>query len=212
MWKIFSRTLDWLGLDYDEGPQSPDELQKTYSQSLRIDRYIEVIKELEEHTFICTSTRKQIEEESVDGQYPGTCRYLNLDPNLLDEYAIRILTPEGTYIEWEDLKQGPQRLNLYASMRDFVIQRKDGLPAYQIASLVDDVDMGVNILVRGEDLKDSSAAQLFLAQLQGYNTFLQATLSAPSFAQEVWMGKSCQNQLEPFPFGNLEELRPRVRI
>jgi len=168
------RTLDWLGLDYDAGPQSPDELQKTYSQSLRIDRYLSVIKELEEHSFICTSTRKQIEEESVDGQYPGTCRYLKLDPNLLDEYAIRILTPEGTYIEWDDLKQGPQRLNLYASMRDFVIQRKDGLPAYQIASLVDDIDMGVNILVRGEDLKDSSAAQLFLAQLLGYNTFLQA--------------------------------------
>ncbi|MEL6254880.1 MAG: glutamate--tRNA ligase family protein [Bacteroidota bacterium] len=168
------RTLDWLGLDYDEGPQSPDELQRTYSQNLRIDRYLSVIKELEKNSFVCTSTRKEIEEESEDGQYPGTCRYLNLDPELLDEYAIRILTPEGSFIEWDDLKQGPQRLNLYASMRDFIIQRKDGLPAYQIASLVDDVDMGVNILVRGEDLKDSSAAQLFLAKLLGYDTFLQA--------------------------------------
>ncbi|MDW3648013.1 MAG: glutamate--tRNA ligase family protein [Bacteroidia bacterium] len=168
------RTLDWLGLDYDEGPQSPDELQKTYSQSLRIDRYLEVIKELEEDYFICSCTRKQILKESEDGQYPGTCRESNLDPALLDKYAIRIKVPEGSFVEWEDLKQGPQRLNLYASMRDFVILRKDGIPAYQIASLVDDRDMGVNILVRGEDLKDSSAAQLFLAQRLGFDSFSHA--------------------------------------
>ena len=168
------RTLDWLGLDYDSGPQSPDELQKKYSQSLRIDRYRSAIEELANDSFVCSCTRKQIQQESEDGQYPGTCRDSNLDPALMKKYAIRLKVPEGTYIEWEDLKQGPQRLNLYASMRDFVILRKDGLPAYQIASLIDDWDMGVNILVRGEDLKDSSAAQIFLARKLGIDAFVRA--------------------------------------
>lgn len=168
------RTLDWLGIEYDEGPQGPEELSKKYSQVLRIERYQEIIAKLSEHTFVCTCTRKQIRETTTDGKYPGTCRNLNLDPAIVGESSLRYLVPKDTYISWNDLKQGPQRINLYDNMRDFIIQRKDLVPAYQIASLADDVDMGINILVRGEDLKDSTAAQLFLAEELGFSSFADA--------------------------------------
>lgn len=168
------RTLEWLGIEYDEGPQSPDELQKSYSQSLRKDLYLACIESLKFHAFPCSCTRKQILEESPDGKYPGTCRNLQEVDRMLEEYALRILTPEGSFVSWDDLKQGPQRVNLYAQMRDFIILRKDGIPAYQIASLVDDREMGINILVRGEDLKDSTAAQLFLAEKIGFDGFARS--------------------------------------
>ncbi|MEM6802172.1 MAG: glutamate--tRNA ligase family protein [Bacteroidota bacterium] len=168
------RTLEWLGIEYDEGPQSPDELQKKYSQNLRKDLYFACIEQLKEYSFPCTCTRKQILETSPDGKYPGTCRELQQSTALLDEYALRIRIPEGSFVSWDDLNQGPQRVNLYAQMRDFIILRKDGIPAYQIASLVDDREMGINILVRGEDLKDSTAAQLYLAQKISFDAFAQS--------------------------------------
>ena len=165
------RTLDWLGLDYDEGPSGPDELSKEYSQTLRVDRYRELISALQEDTFVCTCTRKQIREISDSNRYPGTCRSLALDPELVGEFCLRIRVPEETFMSWQDLKQGPQRISLNGIMHDFIVQRKDLVPAYQIASLADDIDMGVNILVRGEDLKDSTAAQLFLADKLGFTSF-----------------------------------------
>jgi len=168
------RSLDWLGLDYDEGPAGPEELNKRYSQRHRIDRYQAVISELQDHLFVCTCTRKQILDESPDGKYPGTCLNLALDPNIVGEYAYRIHVPKDTFISWEDLKQGPQRIDLYEQMRSFIVLRKDGIPAYQIASLTDDKDMGVNILVRGEDLRNSTAAQLFLADKLGFSSFSKA--------------------------------------
>lgn len=168
------RTLDWLGIDYDEGPTGPQELEKKYSQTLRIDRYMELVSSLKKETFVCTCTRKQIRKISPTLAYPGTCRYLNLDAALVGESCVRILVPEDTFIEWDDLKQGPQRIDLFRQIPDFVVLRKDGIPAYQIASLADDIDMGVNILVRGEDLKDSTAAQLFLADKLGFAGFQDA--------------------------------------
>jgi glutamyl/glutaminyl-tRNA synthetase len=60
-------------------------------------------------------------------------------------------------------------------MPDFVVRRKDGFPAYQIASLADDIDMGITLIVRGMDLIDSTAAQLFLAHELGEKSFADKT-------------------------------------
>ena len=69
---------------------------------------------------------------------------------------------------------GEVSIDLNEVMPDFILRRRDGIPAYQIASLVDDVNFGVNMIVRGEDLLASTAAQLHLAELLGLSEFRQS--------------------------------------
>lgn len=171
------RTLEWLQLDYDHGPSGPEELARKYSQQHRIDRYSALLRQLQEsgRLFACTCSRKSIRTISSDGLYPGTCHEKNL---LFDSSmtAWRIHTPEASNISWNDQILGKQELDLNEIIRDFVVRRKDLAPAYQIASLADDIDMGINLVVRGQDLLPSTAAQLFLAQV----------LDAPEFEQIRW--------------------------
>ena len=168
-------TLEWLGLDYDEGPSGPQEFEQQFSQRHRLHRYNQVLETLWDTgtCFACECSRSMIQRNSLDGLYPGTCRTLahpHDDPVL----AWRILTPQPTPIQWDDVITRPQQVDVYATMRDFVVRRKGGLPAYQIASLVDDWDFGINWIVRGEDLLASTAAQRFLAEPLGISSFLAA--------------------------------------
>ena len=171
------RTLDWLSLDYDEGPSGPDDFYHNHSQQHRIPSYEALLNQAREQgaLFACTCSRKKIQLAAADGQYPGTCRDRSL-PFDAPETAWRIRTPENAQATWHDAILGPQRISLHAAMRDFVVRRKDGIPAYQIASLSDDLAMGVNCIVRGADLLDATAAQLFLAHL----------LDCPAFAHMQW--------------------------
>lgn len=166
------KTLDWLQLTYDEGPSSPSNFLTNYSQNIRVKDYLHSIKLLQknENTFYCTCSRKDIKQNSADGQYPETCRNKKrIEPN--KPYAIRITTPQDSTTRVADL-QGERTFSLYNAMRDFVVLRKDGIPAYQIASLVDDVQFGINTIVRGEDLWLSSAAQVYLAEQLELHDFL----------------------------------------
>ncbi|WP_190242571.1 glutamate--tRNA ligase family protein [Hymenobacter lapidiphilus] len=71
--------------------------------------------------------------------------------------------PPATAIAWPDLAQGPQLVALAEELGDFVVRKKDGVAAYQVASVLDDQRLGVNFIVRGQDLRASTAAQLWLA-------------------------------------------------
>jgi glutamyl-tRNA synthetase len=169
------RTLEWLGMNWDEGPQGPDEHQRSFSQQLRIPRYNELIEKLGEkaQVFSCACSRKQIHELSTDGQYPGICRDKSLQRDTKDA-ALRILVPADTIIPVHDLHSGVIDVDLYKENRDFVIRRKDGIPAYHIASLADDVDQQINFIVRGEDLLQSTVSQLYLAQLLQLDAFTRS--------------------------------------
>ncbi len=171
------RTLDWLQLDYDHGPSGPEEFARKYSQQHRMERYTSLLSQLQEsgQLFACTCSRKTIQAISPAGHYPGTCRekHLPFDTPLA---AWRIRTPEESLIRWNDQISGKQEWDLDETMRDFVVLRKELTPAYQIASLADDIDMGVNLVVRGRDLLPSTAAQLFLSQ----------ALGSPEFEQTQW--------------------------
>ena len=171
------RTLDWLGMDYDEGPSGPDDFYRNHSQQHRIPAYEALLQDLRARgaLFACTCSRKEIQLAAADGQYPGTCRDRGL-PFDAPETAWRIRTPENAQATWHDAIRGPQTVFLHAAMRDFVVRRKDGIPAYQIASLSDDLAMGINCIVRGADLLDATAAQLLLADL----------LDRPAFAHIQW--------------------------
>jgi glutamyl/glutaminyl-tRNA synthetase len=161
------RQLDWLGLDWDEGPEGPDDLRERYSQRLRFARYRVLLVDLRQagHTYFCGCSRAEIHEQVGSGVYPGLCRRRSPGAGDLVE---RLLVPEHTVIEVEG-----KRIDLASSMGDFVLWRRDDSPAYQLASLVDDLDDGINFIVRGSDLLVSSAAQIHLAGLLGRKSFAE---------------------------------------
>ncbi|HRD80191.1 MAG TPA: glutamate--tRNA ligase family protein [Saprospiraceae bacterium] len=170
-------TLDWLGLDYDEGPGSPQDFLDRFSQSLRTDTYHEALRQLAEQgvLYACDCSRKHIREQSVGSLYSGFCRQRKL---YLDtpHTAWRIRLPDDCEVAFSEWKQDvPVSLNLPACMGDFVLRQKDGSPAYQIASLCDDLLWHINFIVRGQDLLPSTGAQMFLAQQLGYEDFQKAT-------------------------------------
>jgi len=154
-------TLHYLEIPWDEGPGDYGGFQREYSQLHRMEMYrktLEVLKGTGQ-VFACTCSRSDIARLSSDGSYPGTCRdrHIALDT---DGACWRLRT-DGA--------------GLPASMHDFVIRRKDGFPAYQVTSVVDDGYFEVDLVVRGEDLRPSTEAQLYLSQLLPGNTFRAAT-------------------------------------
>jgi glutamyl-tRNA synthetase len=84
-----------------------------------------------------------------------------------------------------DLFHGYRRFPLPASMQYFVVRKKDGFPAYQLTSVVDDIHFGVDMVVRGEDLFDSTLAQVYLSQLLAVNTFGQTAFFHHPLVQDA---------------------------
>ena len=146
------RVIDWLGLDYDHGPSGPDDFLRHHSQLLYLSEYNAVLRRLAQRPgLVRASTRTRTNETAVAVtlETPGA--------------AWRAHVPAGTEIRIPDLWQGESSTPLGASMPDFVIRTKDGVAAYQVASVVDDLRLGTNLIVRGLDLQPSTAAQLWLA-------------------------------------------------
>ena len=160
--------LHWLGLDWDEGP---------YYQSERGDIYEHYLKQLTDNglTYPCYCTRADIlatqAPHESDGRvvYKGPCR--NLAPGVkTGPAAIRMKVPsEGKGIlSFTDGHYGMQTIDLTTHCGDFIVRRKDGAWAYQLAVVVDDALMGINEVVRGCDLLLSSPQQIYLAQQLGF--------------------------------------------
>lgn len=158
------RCLEWLGLDWDEGPSGPADFSANYSQEKRFHEYAQLLNVLrkQEAVYACSCSRTIIKKNHPDGIYRGTCREKSIDFARPDA-AWRIKVPAASVCFWE-LTKGQQCMLLSEHMGDFVVRRKGGLPAYQIASLSDDLSWGTTHIVRGADLLMSSAAQLYLAQ------------------------------------------------
>ncbi len=156
------RQLDWLGITWEEGPSGPEDFQHHHSQLLRRERYRAVLAELSATNalFPCTCSRKEIRAQSATGLYPGTCRERREVPD--GEHAIRVGVPAETVVQ-----VGSAAVPLGSLMGDFVLWRRNHQPAYQLASLVDDLDDRITCIVRGADLLASTAAQLFLASKLG---------------------------------------------
>jgi glutamyl-Q tRNA(Asp) synthetase len=104
--------------------------------------------------------------------YPGTCRH-GLAPGKTPR-TLRLRVPDagqpGERVQFTDRWLGPQVQHLASEVGDFVLQRADGFWAYQLAVVVDDAEQGVTDIVRGADLLDSTARQIYLQGLLGYET------------------------------------------
>lgn len=116
--------------------------------------------------FPCTCTRKQL-TSSNNSIYPGTCRNRPFPDE--EEHALRLLAKDIT-IKFSDIVMGKQSQNIAQQCGDFVIKRRDGLFAYQLAVVVDDYLQNITEVVRGADLLDSTARQIYLQRLLGYPT------------------------------------------
>lgn len=164
-------SLEWLGLDYDLGPCGVADFHAEWSQYRRIDLYKQLLQDLSPHLFACTCSRKTWQEASTDGQYPGTCIAKNL-PLETPEAVWRLLTPDNQWVIFNQAgKKEPVQAMPYQWMRHPVLRRKDGLPAYQVASVADDCHFGINLIVRGADLFASTVAQCYIATCIGTAQF-----------------------------------------
>ena len=146
-------TLAALGLEWDGEIVYQSRRGKAYAATLE---YLEKIGA----SFPCGCTRAMVGR----GPYPGTCR--NGLPAGRQPRSLRVLTADRV-IEFEDLWQGSQHYAMHTHCGDFVIRRADGLIAYHLAVVVDDAHAGVNEIVRGIDLLDSTPQQIHLQDLLG---------------------------------------------
>ncbi|WP_419945942.1 tRNA glutamyl-Q(34) synthetase GluQRS [Candidatus Poriferisodalis sp.] len=166
------RDVAALGIDWDGEP---------VRQSDRLDLYRDAIADLRRRglTYECFCTRREIAEAaaaphgpSPEGAYPGTCRRLGRaeleqrrSQGRPPALRLRVEMPDTQHLE---LTVVDRQLGPFAGIvDDFVIQRGDGTPAYNLAVVVDDASQGVTEVVRGDDLLPSTPRQVHLAHLLG---------------------------------------------
>lgn len=167
-------TLNFLGLPRNEGPTGVTDFETKWAQPHRLQLYNQALQTLlaGSHVFACTCSRTDILKQSADGSYPGTCRHKKLPLDLLGS-ALRMKTPASVDIQLQTLNGLQQIQELPATVRDFVVRKKDGSPAYQLCSLVDDIHFGIDLVVRGMDLFPSTLAQWWLSTLLPPNRFAE---------------------------------------
>lgn len=185
--------LEWLGLDWDEGPPPPGGSFRPqqpcgpYWQSQCAPLYAQALQALEAKGLVypCYCSRAQLHAAAAphisDGTpvYPGTCRGMPPARRAALEAAgrrpaARLRVPDAGdpagWIAFTDRHLGPQRQCLAAGCGDFLLRRSDGVFAYQLAVVVDDGRMGITEVVRGRDLLSSTPRQIYLQRLLGLQT------------------------------------------
>lgn len=147
-------SLENLGFEWD---------QDIMYQSHRDEYYLELVESLKtgQMAYACSCTRKE-----VSGRYPGNCRNKKLKKK--SDVAIRVLTNNEPIVFTDGLK-GLISQRIEDEIGDFVIRRKDGLFAYQLAVVVDDALQNITHVVRGEDLLHSTPRQIYLQKLLDFS-------------------------------------------
>ena len=187
--------LKWFSLDWDEGPDRSGPFAP-YVQSERRETYLDAWEKLRAGGFIypCRCSRKDVlgagvapHDEDEEPVYPGTCRpkvvaaavsaaeSLDLPPETAAATTAnwRFRVPDGEEMVYVDLRLGERRAIAGKDFGDFIVWRKDDVPAYQLAVVVDDAAMQITEVVRGEDLLLSTFRQLLI--------YHALNLSAPTF-------------------------------
>jgi glutamyl-tRNA synthetase len=162
-------TLRFLEIPWNEGPVDVLDFERSFSQVGRLGLYQQALQRLRDSglVYACSCSRAQL----VDGVYPGTCRDKGLS---LDAEGVswRVRTDERV-LRVRELS-GFVDASLPLEMHDFIVRKKDGFPAYQLCSLVDDLHFGVDMIVRGQDLWASTLAQHFLSYFLDAAAFREA--------------------------------------
>ncbi len=166
-------TLRFFELPYQEGPKTEADFLQCWSQQHRMDSYTKALDELRQKGLVypCTCTRTDLQKAGLQSGCTGNCSssYSLDDPGLNWRYR----TPEQS--QFLQMFNGERRAYSFpVSMQDFIVRKRDGTPAYQLCSVVDDTRFGVNLVVRGVDLLESSIAQVALSHSLDNNTYATA--------------------------------------
>lgn len=166
------KDLAWLGIRWEEGPDIGGPCGP-YSQSERQPFYLDAWGRLRDSGFLypCKCSRRELalaasapHESDDEPNYPGTCRPLGSQP--LAESPTgqnwRFRVPDGEAINFHDRHFGPQQFTAGKDFGDFLVWRRDDVPSYQLACVVDDAAMRITEVVRGADLLKSTARQILL--------------------------------------------------
>jgi glutamyl-Q tRNA(Asp) synthetase len=140
-------------------------------QSQRTALYQQALAKLQANVFACSCSRKEIADSRLragleDSQiYPGTCRNGMPEGKAARSFRLRVPDGDAAQFHFDDRLFGAQNQDISRDVGDFVLKRADGFWAYQLAVVVDDAAQGINAIVRGADLLDSTARQIYLQQL-----------------------------------------------
>lgn len=171
--------LEWLGFEWDEGPRVGGP-EVSYWQSERQTYYADILEHLalEKLIYPCFCNRARLQSIAsaphageVVHRYDGKCRHIS--KNAVDELSsikepsLR-LAIDSCNLEFYDRWQGTQHIHLEGELDDYVLRRGDGMYAYNLAVVLDDIAMGITEVIRGDDLLDTTGQQLYL-----YNTLQQ---------------------------------------
>ncbi|WP_422667530.1 glutamate--tRNA ligase [Buchnera aphidicola] len=158
--------LKWLGLYWDEGP---------YFQSKRLKRYQNIIKDMlnNGYAYKCFCSIKKLEEEKKNQilkgekpRYNHACRYLKNNHFFDNDYVIRFKNPLSGKVIFNDKVRGKISIN-NEELDDLIIQRSNGIPTYNLCVVVDDLDMNVTHVIRGEDHINNTPRQINILKILG---------------------------------------------
>jgi glutamyl-tRNA synthetase len=171
--------LEWLGLDWDEGPGVGGPFTP-YRQSERIERYRPVVRDLLERgrAYRCYCTQEELDERRRQARasgrppgYDGRCRNLDAAEEAAFRaegraFAVRFAVPPGRVVSFPDIVRGEISTSS-DQIADFVMTRSDGSPTYVLAAGVDDALMNITHVIRGDDLLAATPRQLLLREAMG---------------------------------------------
>jgi glutamyl-tRNA synthetase len=159
--KAILDAMEWLGLEWDEGP---------YYQTQRFEIYREYLQKLLDsgHAYYCDCTPEDLEKrrqlalaEGRKPKYDGRCRARGLGPG--PDRVVRFRTPDLGTTVLDDLIKGPILFN-NAELDDLVLQRSDGVPTYNFAVVIDDITMNITHVIRGDDHVNNTPRQILIYQ------------------------------------------------
>jgi glutamyl/glutaminyl-tRNA synthetase len=163
----FFDTLNFLEIPWNEGPRDIQDYETNWSQLHRMPLYEKALQQLKEGkaVFACECSRTQIHD--------CNCRDKALSLDAVNT-CWRLIT-NNQAVSIKTLNEQTIQINLPDTMHNFVVRKKDSYPAYQLASLIDDLHFDVDLIVRGEDLWPSTIAQHYLAKVLDQPDFEKIT-------------------------------------
>jgi glutamyl-tRNA synthetase len=162
--KAIIESMEWLGLDWDEGP---------YFQSQRYDIYNSFINRLIEtdQAYHCHCTPEELDKKRNDAKakglkpkYDGKCRDLGLGPG--PGSVVRLKTPLTGQTRVDDLVKGPISFD-NEELDDLILKRSDGSPTYHMAVVADDISLNINHIIRGDDHVNNTPRQILIYKALG---------------------------------------------
>lgn len=200
-------TLTWLEVPWSIGPRDQVDFERGFTMAKRTDYYRAQLDQLRDsglEVFACSCSRADL-AESGGMRCAGACAESALTLEV-GRTALRLRIPEGLSVS-----MAGSMVDLDAIHGDVVLWRRDGLPSYHLVTVIEDRDLGVTDIVRGADLRDSSALHAWLAPYLDAENVARANYVHHDLVVDRGGVKLSKSQLDTGPLERSDEQRDRVR-